>query len=208
MVDETREKLIDLLDRFARVDGVEGTRFELASGEGSNVYFDGKRVTQSHEGVPLVGEVVWEFATRIGAEAVGGLAVGSIPISDAAVAYATFSGKARLAAFYVLDVAKSHGTKERVYQSFTEEGKELLSEGTKVLIVDDVMTTGGSIESAIEEVQWRGADVEGVLVLIDRRDPRAEPIRRAAPHFCAIAELEDDGTLKPASGGRTPATIG
>ena len=208
MADETRDKLIDLLDRFARVERDAGTRFELSSGGGSSVYFDGKRVTQSHEGVPLVGEVVWEFANRIGAEAVGGLAVGSIPMSDAAVAYAAFSEKARLAGFYILDAAKDHGTKERVYQSFTEEGKDLLSEGTRVLIVDDVMTTGGSIGRAIDEVRNRGADVEGILVLIDRRDARAEKIRTAAPHFCAIAELEEDGTLRPSSGSPATAAVG
>ncbi|MDE2669618.1 MAG: phosphoribosyltransferase family protein [Chloroflexota bacterium] len=207
MATDTREQLIQLLDEHARVRGGSDAQFELASGEGSNVYFDGKRVTQSSTGIPLVGEVVWEFAAKIGADAVGGLAVGSIPISDAAVAYAALSAKAKLGGFYILDTAKGHGTRERVYQSFTEDGEDLLSEGTKVLIVDDVITTGGSIGRAIEEVRRRGADVEGVLVLIDRQDPRAQDIRTAAPHFCAIAELEEDGTLRPATGGRAAATI-
>ena len=205
VTDDTRDRLIHLLDRFARVSGDSGTRFELASGEGSEVYFDGKRVTQSYEGMPLVGKVVWEFARAIGAEAVGGLAVGSIPISDAAVAYATFSAKEKLAGFYVLDSAKTHGTKERVYQSFTQDGHELLSGGTKVLIVDDVMTTGGSIGRAIKEVKHRGAHVEGVLVLIDRQDPRADRIRTAAPHFLAVAELDKEGKLRPSPSGLAPA---
>ncbi|MCY3506393.1 MAG: phosphoribosyltransferase family protein [Chloroflexi bacterium] len=204
-MDETRDKLIDLLDRFARVSRDADTRFELASGEGSEVYFDGKRVTQSYEGMPLVGQVVWEFARKIGAEAVGGLAIGSIPISDAAVAYATFSAKSKLEGFYVLDSAKTHGTKERVYQSFREDGRELLSKGTKVLIVDDVMTTGGSIGRAIEEVRERGAHVQGVLVLIDRRDDRAESIRKAAPYFYAVADLDEKGNLGPSPTGLAPA---
>ena len=192
-----QDQLVSLLDRHARVSQAADGRFTLASGESSSVYFDGKRVTQSYEGMPLVGQVVWEFAKEIGAEAVGGLAVGSIPISDAAVAYATFTkSRPPLLGFYVLDAAKAHGTKEQVYQSYTEDGKELLTEGARVLIVDDVMTTGGSIKYAIEKVRERGAEVLGVLVLIDRGDPRAEAIRNAAPHFRAVAELDQDGSLK------------
>lgn len=206
MTAETRDRLIHLLDRFARVIGdAEEASFELASGEASSVYFDGKRVTQSCEGLPLVGQVVWEFATSIGAKAVGGLAAGSISISDAAVAYAALVSHTELRGFYVLDEKKVHGTKENVYQSFTQNGQAVLSEGTKVLIVDDVMTTGGSIKQAIEEVKGRGAQVQGVLVLIDRQDPRAEDIRRTAVNFFAVAELDKEGKLRPSSTGLTPA---
>ena len=196
LTDDTRERLIRLLSERARVSREADARFTLASGEVSSFYFDGKRVTLSYEGLPLVGEAVWEFAMATGAEAVGGLSAGSIPISDAAVAYAAFSRQRPLQGFYVLDAEKAHGTRERLYQAFTESGDALLSKGANVLIVDDVMTTGNSMMQAIKEVERRGANVCGVLVLIDRGDTAANRIRTRY-QFDAIAQSNDKGELTP-----------
>ena len=203
MTDDAQRQLIDLLDRFARVRSNSDETFELASGEVSSFYFDSKRVTQSYEGVPLVGQVVWEFATTVGAEAVGGLAAGSISISDAAIAYAAFNALTALRGFYVLGSAKEHGTKERVYQSFTPANTELLVPGAKVLIVDDVMTSGGSLKRVIDELERLGAIVKGVMVLIDRQDTRAEAIRSGDYSFFAVAEADDAGNLRPSTGSVT-----
>ena len=196
MTDDARDRLIQLLSERARVASEGDARFTLASGEISPFYFDGKRVTQSYEGMPLVGKVVWDFAMDIGAVAVGGLSAGSIPISDAAVAYSAFTRQQPLQGFYVLDREKAHGTRERVYQAFTESGNELLAPGTNVLIVDDVMTKGRSMMQAIEEVERLRANVCGVLVLIDRGDSAANDIRTSY-HFDAIAQSDDKGELTP-----------
>ena len=195
LTDDTRERLIRLLSERAHVSRAADARFTLSSGEVSSFYFDGKRVTLSYDGLPLIGEAVWEFAMATGAEAVGGLSAGSIPISDAAVAYAAFSRQRPLQGFYVLDAEKAHGTRERLYQAFTESG-DALSKGTNVLIVDDVMTTGNSMMQAIKEVERRGASVCGVLVLIDRRvSASAADDIRTIYHFDAIAQSDDKGGL-------------
>lgn len=196
LTDDTRERLTQLLRERARVAHEADARFTLASGEVSSFYFDGKRVTLSCEGLPLIGKAVWNFAMATGAEAVGGLSAGSIPISDAAVAYAAFSGQQPLQGFYVLDQEKAHGTRERLYQAFTGSGEALLSKGANALIVDDVMTTGNSMMQAIEEVERRGANVCGVLVLIDRGDTAANSIRTRY-RFDAIAQSDDKGKLTP-----------
>ena len=202
LTDDTRDRLIQLLSERARVSREADARFTLASGEVSSFYFDGKRVTQSCEGLPLVGKVVWDFARATGAEAVGGLAAGSIPISDAAVAYAAFTGQQPLQGFYVLAEEKAHGTRERLYHAFTDSGEAFLSKGTNVLIVDDVMTTGRSMMQAIEEVERRGATVRGVLVLIDRRNTAAATANkiRADYRFMAVAQSDDEGELTPFRG--------
>ncbi len=201
MTTDAQSRLIHLLDERARVSKGSDARFKLASGEASSFYFDGKRVTQSCEGLPLVGQVVWEFATSIGATAVGGLSAGSISISDAAVAYAAFVSNTELRGFYVLDEKKVHGTKENVYQAFHPHREELLAEGTPVLIVDDVMTTGRSLQQAIDEVHERGAVVRGVLVLVDRQDPKADTIRRGDHKFFAVASADKYGKLTSTSTG-------
>ncbi len=201
MTDDTRNRLIQLLSERARVSRAGDARFTLASGEVSSFYFDGKRVTQSYEGLPLVGKAVWDFAMATDAEAVGGLSAGSIPISDAAVAYAAFTKQQPLQGFYVLDEEKAHGTRERVYQAFATSGKALLSKGTNVLIVDDVMTTGRSMMQAIAEVENREATVCGVLVLIDRGDGGATANKiRTQYYFDAIAQANDKGDLTPFRG--------
>ena len=195
-------QLVQLLDERASVRGGSHGEFKLASGEASSFYFDGKRVTQSCEGLPLVGQLVWEFAESIGATAVGGLAAGSISISDAAVAYAAFVSHTELRGFYVLADKKDHGTRENLFQAFHPKHERLLSKGTPVLIVDDVMTTGRSLQEAIDEVGKRGAVVKGVLVLVDRKDPEADTIRQGDHEFFAVAEADEDGKLTLPSTGR------
>lgn len=208
MTEKALEELVQLLDERASVRCGPGGEFKLASGEASSFYFDGKRVTQACEGVPLVGQVVWEFATSIGATAVGGLAAGSISISDAAVAYAAFVSHTELRGFYVLDGKKTHGTQENLYQAFDPSHDELLSDGTPVLIVDDVMTTGSSLQQAIDEVQQRGAVVKGVLVLVDRLHPSANSIRHGDYAYFAVSTADEAGRLTMDSQERTTAVAG
>ncbi len=191
--DTVRRELLHLMPN-AVVRAAPGAEFTLASGAKSTYYFDAKRVTQAPEAVPLIGELVWNHARDLSAEAVGGLAQGCIPMADAAIAYDAFEGRRGLRSFFVRDEKKEHGTGERVYQAFSPDGRQLVSPGRRVLVVDDVLTTGSSILRAIEEVEERGAIVVGVLVLIDRLDARSMGLKRRY-QVKALYHSDRDGLL-------------
>ncbi|MEX2081025.1 MAG: phosphoribosyltransferase family protein [Dehalococcoidia bacterium] len=190
---EAPQALLDLASQWAKLYRAEG--FPLASGERSPYYFDVKRVTLAPEAIAVVGELVYDTAKALAAQAVGGLAAGSIPISDAAMAWAGLHGDFDLRSFYVRDGAKEHGTEETVYTAFSHDGRDLLSPGRKVLVVDDVLTTGRSIQKAIDQVESRSAELVGVLVLIDRQDPAGEPLRHLHG-FRSILEMDAEGNLR------------
>ena len=202
MSDQIKKELMDLLAEHAVIRAPVGESFTLASGAKSAYYFDGKRVIQSPEAFPLIGELVWNHAREVGAEAVGGLSAGCIPIADAAVAFDAYVKKAGLRAFYVTPAKKEHGTKEKLYQAFSPDEKPLVTVGRRVLIVDDVLTTGNSICEAIKEVEDRGAKVVSVLVLVDRQNPiAAENLRAHA--VTALFKSDSNGNLSFAEGQGT-----
>ena len=200
---ETKKQLMSLLASHAVIRAPEGECFELASGAKSRYYFDGKRVIQSPEAFPLIGELIWEHARGVEAAAVGGLAAGCIPIADAAVAFDAYVGKCGLRAFYVRSTKKEHGTKEKLYQAFSEDDNDLVSEGRRVLIVDDVLTTGNSILEAIQEVEARGAEVVSILVLVDRQNPIANENLRLRYPVTALFNADSNGDLSFADGQGT-----
>jgi orotate phosphoribosyltransferase len=170
---EELHMLRELLEDHARIRAEPGKTIKLASGQSTTFYFDAKPVIQSPEGMRLIGKLVWEKAQELRAEAVGGLATGCIPIADAAVAHGAFNDDRRLRGFYVRE-RKDHGVGETIYQSFATDGQKLITTGRRVLIVDDVITTGGSIQKAISEIEAKGAKVAGIYVIIDREAPEAD----------------------------------
>lgn len=167
--------------------------YPLSSGRTSKYYYDGKRRTLDPEAAWLIGNILLSPILDSGAEAVGGAAVGSIPISDAVGLAAHLQGH-HLPTFYVLDEAKRHGTGEQVYQAETPTGEELLRPGRRVAIVDDVITTGRSIAQAIHEVEGRGCIVTLVVTLVERHESQGSlqgnsyPVRR-------LFYTDEDGTL-------------
>ena len=142
--------------------------FVLTSGRRSNFYFDGKQVTLDGRGLALVSLLILDLCREQHIEAVGGLTLGADPI---AAGVATLSGltDAPIVAFLVRKEAKGHGT-----QRFLE-GPQLAKE-TRVLIVDDVITTGGSLQVAAERAAEAGATVAGVLAIVDREEGGRETL--------------------------------
>jgi len=191
-------ELLELMERYSFKRG----DFTLSSGKKSNFYYDSKAVTLDPRGHFLIGHIVFALVRAAGAEAVGGLAIGSTAISSA-VAYTSELMGYPIPTFYVREQQKTHGTKQLVYESRSRDGRPLISEGRKVAIVDDVMTTGASIAKAIEEVKGQGCQVVLVVTLVDRSDPEADSIRRNynfVPLFSADADGRVDvNRLVPAS---------
>jgi len=132
--------------------------FTLASGKKSSYYFDGKKLTLSPEGAYWVGKAIFDELTKIGVDAVGGVAVGGYPIVAAIAVVSHLEGKP-IPSFMVREVAKEHGTKKQI------EGH--LKEGSRVAVVDDVITTGGSVSKVIEAVEAANCKVVKVMVLVD-----------------------------------------
>jgi len=168
--------------------------FVLASGKHSRYYCDTRRVTLSPEGARLTGEALFALVDGQAVDAVGGLALGATFI---AVAVALISAQHRrpVYGFTVRDAQKSHGTKETIAESFHPDGRPLLGPGRRVLVVDDVVTAGGSIVKAIEAVEARGCEIVAAVSLVDRNEGGGDLLRaRGLPYF-ALFGVTPSGDL-------------
>lgn len=155
MTDQERLRQL-LLER-----SVERGDFVLASGRRSTFYLDCRRTTMSAEGMALIGRLGLEAIRQAGwkADAVGGLTMGADPVAYA-IAAASSNRPPRIDAFSVRKEAKEHGTKRRIEGNFHP--------GTSIVIIEDVITSGGSALQAVAAVQEAGAKVAGVLAVVDR----------------------------------------
>jgi orotate phosphoribosyltransferase len=172
-----RETLIEELHHHALVVG----EVTLTSGATAEYYVDAKRAVLRPPGFGALAELVAEYAHEWEATAVGGLTMGAD-----APACAALAGGADVKAFFVRKETKQHGLQRRV------EGPPL-EQGERCLIVEDVVTTGGSTVQAIEAVREQGHDVCGVIAILDRLAGGAEAIRRAADGapYEALATIDD-----------------
>jgi orotate phosphoribosyltransferase len=147
----------------------QGGAFKLASGRTSTIYFNLKPAVLDPEGARLIGAAVAEKAAELGADYVGGLEMGAVPIVAAAAAMSAVAGRP-LRAVFVRKAAKEHGT-----QSLVEglaAGQSL--EGKRVVVVEDVTTTGASALKAIEALRGTGGRVEHAVTIVDREEGAAE----------------------------------
>ena len=159
-----RETLIEELRRHALVIG----EVTLTSGAVAQYYVDAKRAILRPAGFAALAELVAAYAREWEATAVGGLTMGAD-----APACAALAGGADVKAFFVRKETKQHGLQRRV------EGPPL-EQGERCLIVEDVVTTGGSTVQAIEAVRGAGLEVCGVVAILDRLAGGADAIARAS----------------------------
>jgi len=161
---DARDRLIAQLREHAVVLG----EVTLTSGETAQYYVDAKRAILRPAGFHALGELVAERARAWEASAVGGLTMGADPVACAALA-----AGADVRAFFVRKEAKAHGLQRRI------EGPPLAA-GERCLIVEDVVTSGGSTLQAIEAVRDGGHEIVGVLSVLDRLAGGAARIVEAA----------------------------
>ena len=143
--------------------------FTLASGRKSDYYINGKLSTLDARGAYLVARTFLAMIADDVPDAVGGLTLGADPIIGSMLALAGMEDL-RLKGFIVRKAAKDHGTKSQV------EGP--LAGGEKVVIIEDVVTTGGSSMKAVEAVKEMGCDVRRVLAIVDREEGGKENLAR------------------------------
>ena len=174
-----RQELLQLLARKSFRLG----EFQLSSGGTSDYYIDCRTTTLDARGAQLVGQVFLDEmrAQKWHADAIGGLTMGADPI---VVAVAVTSGT--LHGFLVRKAEKKHGTGQRI-EGFSEKG-------ARVVIVDDVCTTGSSTVQAIEAAREFGFKVVGVMCLVEREEAGGRPnVEKAAgpANFISIFTAND-----------------
>ncbi|WP_129126285.1 orotate phosphoribosyltransferase [Geomonas oryzae] len=142
----------------------------LASGRQSDFYFDGKQTTLHPEGGYLTGKLFFDAIKDVeGVEGVGGLTLGADPIATSTSVVSFLEGKP-VPAFIIRKEPKGHGTGAWL------EGRKNLKPGSKVVIVEDVVTSGGSSLKAIKRAEEEGLKVLGVVTLVDREEGGRENI--------------------------------
>jgi orotate phosphoribosyltransferase len=156
--------------------------FKLVSGRMSNYYFNCKAVTLYPEGMHLIGNLIFELVQDLGAKGIGGLTLGADPIAYA-VSYTSYLKGNPVEAFVVRKTAKSHGTMQWIEGNITK--------GDRVVIVDDVITTGKSTIEAITRAQEAGLEIVKVIALIDRQVGGKEAIEALGHKLTAVISREE-----------------
>ena len=152
----------DALRQLLLERSVRSGDFILASGQRSSCYVDCRPTTMSGAGMVLIGRLGWRAIRDAGwtPTAIGGLTMGADPVAYA-IAAASYGTELPLDAFSVRKEAKDHGTGKVIEGNFTA--------GSSVVVVEDVITSGGSALQAIDAVQREGGTVVGVLAVVDRQ---------------------------------------
>jgi orotate phosphoribosyltransferase len=176
-----RARLIQLLTERS----FERRKVMLASGRESDFFIDCKQTMLTAEGHALVGELMFDLLSELPpCEAVGGVELGGCPLASA-VSLISFQRGKPLNALYVRKAKKDHGTTKLV------EGDKSLKPGLKLALLEDVVTTGGSSLKAVESLQAAGAQVVGIVALVDRLEGGAETIRAAGLPLVTLATRSD-----------------
>lgn len=155
----------------------EDPPFTLASGGTSFYYFNCKTVSLDPEGMYLIGHTLFDLIRDAPETAAGGLTLGADPIANALSLISYQEGRP-IKSFVVRKEAKGHGTKSAV------EGN--VAPGERVIVIDDVITTGGSTITAIEKVREAGLVTERVITLIDREEGGRENILKHVGRVDAV----------------------
>lgn len=164
---ELKAKLLALLKKEALKKG----RFVLSSGKISNYYLDGRIITLTPEGAYLVANIILELVKNSDIDALGGPTLGADPIVGA-IAALSHIRKISLKTFIVRKAAKTHGMQRQI------EGPALKKK-SKVILVDDVATTGGALIEAKEALNKRGVSVKKAIVIVDRGEGAKENLAKA-----------------------------
>jgi len=173
-----RDRLLAILKRESYVAG----RVKLASGRMSDFYIDVRRSAFLPEAAFLIGEALFPRVRALDVRAVGGMAVGAIPLVDAVV-HASHHAGAPIQGFFVRKETKEHGLGKRI------EGR--FESGWRVAILEDVVTSGESALGAAGAVEAAGGIVAGVIALVDRLEGGAEALRARNYPFESVFTRKD-----------------
>ena len=163
-----------------------GAEMKLASGRTSNFYFNMKPAMLHPHGAHLIGALILDAIAADQADLIGGLEMGAVPIATAVAAVSHARGTP-VPAFFVRKQAKEHGT-QALIEGLTK-GETLA--GRRVVIVEDVTTTGGSAIKAAEAVRAAGGTVVRVVTVVDRQEGATDAFAAAGMPFTSILTAAD-----------------
>ena len=177
-VDTLRQTLLALLAQYAYVEG----DFVLSSGARSSYYINGKQVTLRADGALVIGRLLWQMLPK-DTEAVAGLTLGADPMVSAVSIVSAWENQP-IPALIIRKKPKGHGTQAYI------EGP-LLPAGAKVVVLEDVVTTGGSALTAVERLQAAGYQVEQIIALVDREQGGRELYQSKGIKFEAVFSIKE-----------------
>ena len=172
----------DTLNKLLIERSVKRGSFILASGKPSDIYIDARLTTMSPEGMLLIGQLALAAIRSHGwsPDAVGGLTMGADPVSFS-IRHTSALQRAPIRAFSVRKEAKEHGTGNRIEGPFRP--------GDRVVVIEDVITTGKSALQAIDAIESGGGIIIGVLAVVDRQDGGREAISARGYEVSALTDI-------------------
>jgi orotate phosphoribosyltransferase len=156
--------------------------FTLASGRVSNIFFDLKPTMLHPEGINLLADLVLERVAKTDADYIGGLVMGAVPVVIATILKSNATDRP-LRGFWVRKEQKGHGV-----MNLTDGP---LEEGSRVVVVEDVATTGGSVMKAIDEVRKRHCKIVAVITIVDRLEGAKENLAKQGINLVALFDRDD-----------------
>ena len=189
-VDPTRFSVyssrMDTLLELLRTHAFRRGEVKLSSGKTSDFFVDCKQAVLRTEGHLLVGAALSEAVERVPppVDAVAGVVLGGCSLASSVAMHTALHGRG-LDAIYVRKAEKEHGTRRRL------EGSASLAPGSRLVIVEDVVTTGGSTLRAVAAIREESFDVAGVIAIVDRLEGGRQAIEAAGLHFQALYTRHD-----------------
>ncbi|GLH80823.1 orotate phosphoribosyltransferase [Bradyrhizobium sp. SSBR45G] len=178
----SRARLLEIIRRRSFGRG----EVTLASGRKSDFYFNLKPTMMDPEGATLLAELTYEALKDDGYDYIGGLEMGAVPLAGAIAQISWIKGHP-IAAFFVRKKPKEHGAKLAI-EGLTRD--ETLA-GKRIVVVEDVTTTGGSAMKAVETLRESGAEVALVFTMVDREEGAAEAFAAAGLPFQALYKARE-----------------
>jgi orotate phosphoribosyltransferase len=175
--DENRERLRQIIKSESFLQG----DFTLASGQKSNYFLDMKKTVFHPEGAALAADILFNTIRNDDIEYIGGLEIGAIPIVAGLCARSWPDRPIK--AFFVRKAVKDHGTSKLIDGQFAPN--------SKVLILEDVTTTGGSAMKAVNAVREQGCSVDKILTIVDRLEGATENLKREGLQLVSIFTIRD-----------------
>jgi orotate phosphoribosyltransferase len=175
---DKKQKLRAIISRSSLLRDGE---FRLTSGRSSNFFFDLKKTMLDPEGASLLADLLFDRIKGEQVDCIGGMETGAIPVV-ATLCMRSWPEKP-IKGFFIRKEAKGHGTDQRV------DG--LLDSGSRVILVEDVTTTGGSAMRAVDQVRQAQCTVVKVISVVDRLEGAEDNFRRAGIRFEALFDRRD-----------------
>jgi orotate phosphoribosyltransferase len=178
-----RNRLIEIVNKRSFSTGSET---KLVSGRSTTFYFNMKPTMLDPEGGHLIATLILEALEGSDVDLIGGLEMGAVPLAVAVAVSSQIKGWP-LRAFFVRKQAKEHGAKKLV--EGLAPGESL--QGKRIVVLEDVTTTGGSAMKAIEALKSEGAIVDRVITVVDRLEGAADTFKAAGVQFAALLTISD-----------------